>query len=71
MATKLKLKREAAGSYRTEDGRFEIIKNPTVAANMWGALSTPWELFDRGKDAGDFGTLKEAKKEIERRLRKP
>lgn len=68
--TAVKLKREASGSYQTPDGRFQITKNPTVAANMWGAFSTPWELYDKGKAAGDFATLKDARSKIERILKK-
>jgi hypothetical protein len=66
----VRLTRHCAGSYETEDGRFTIVKNPSVAANMWGDFSEPWELADRGKDIGSYATLAEAKKTIVRLLAK-
>jgi hypothetical protein len=66
----VKLKREAAGHYVTADGRFRVVRNPSVAANMWGEFSTPWELTDRDKPAGDFAKLADARKKIKKLMEK-
>lgn len=70
MTDALRFKRQAAGHYVSVDGRFRIVRDESVAANMWGAFSEPWQLWDRDRDAGSFGTKREAVERASKRAKR-